>query len=59
VIEADPVAGTVQVMRRPLRWDGSVCDRLSQSQLLALRRFTGRHLHLANAAWLTSPVVPG
>ena len=53
------MAGTVQVMRRPLRWDGSVCDRLSQSQLLALRRFTGRHLHLANAAWLTSPVVPG
>jgi hypothetical protein len=84
VIAADPQAGTVQVMRRPLHWDGReigyglaapreaaagfaaglrpgdwvslhwdrVCDRLSQPQLLALRRFTARHLRLANAAWL-------
>lgn len=29
-----------------LRWD-CVCDRLSQPQLLALRRFTDRHLRLA------------
>jgi Family of unknown function (DUF6390) len=34
-----------------LHWD-CVCDRLSQSQLLALRRYTARHLRLANAAWL-------
>jgi Family of unknown function (DUF6390) len=84
VIATDPGAGTVQVMRRPLSWDGraigygpaapheaaagfaaglrpgdwvslhwdSVCDRLSQSQLLALRRFSARHLRLANAASL-------
>jgi len=82
VITADPVAGTVLVMRRPLRWDGRVfgyglaapqqaaagfvtglrpgdwvsmhwdrvCDRLSQPQLLALRRYTARHLRLAIAA---------
>jgi len=84
VVEADPVAGTVQVLRRPLHWDGRrlgygpavqhrastgfitglrpgdcvslhwdcVCDRLSQSQLLALRRFSARHLRLVNAACL-------
>jgi hypothetical protein len=84
VITADP-AGTVLVMRRPLRWDGRelgygpavphqaaagfvtglrpgdwvsmhwdcVCDRLSQRQLLALRRFTARHLRLADAASVT------
>lgn len=82
VIGTGPGAGTVLVMRRPLRWDGRrigygpavprevatgfidglrpgdwvslhwdrVCDRLSQAQLLALHRFTARHLYLANAA---------
>jgi hypothetical protein len=82
VITADPAAGTVLVMRRPLCWDGRVlgygpavphqaaagfvtglrpgdwvsmhwncvCDRLSQRQLLALRRYTARHLRLADAA---------
>ena len=81
VITADPGAGTVLVMRRPLCWDGRelgygppipraaaagfvtglrpgdwvslhwdcVCDRLSRPQLLALRRFTDRHLRLASA----------
>lgn len=84
VIGAGSGAGTVLVMRRPLRWDGRrigygtavpheaaagfaaglrpgdwvslhwdcVCDRLSPSQLLALRRYTGRQLRLANAALL-------
>jgi len=35
-----------------LHWD-RVCDRISQRQLLALRRFSARHLRLANAASLT------
>jgi hypothetical protein len=82
VVTADPGAGTVLVIRRPLRWDGRrldygppvpqaaaagfvtglrhgdwvslhwdrVCDRLSRQQVLALCRFTARHLRLANAA---------
>ena len=32
-----------------VHWD-RVCDRLSQAQLLALRRYTARHIHLANTA---------
>jgi hypothetical protein len=41
-----------------LHWD-RVCERLSQPQLLALRRFTARHLRLANAAWLAPSGTPG
>jgi hypothetical protein len=41
-----------------IHW-GCVCDRISERQLLALRRFTARHLRLANAGCLTSPSVLG
>ena len=37
-----------------LHWD-CVCDRLSQQQLLALRRFIARHLLLVNAARRKGP----
>jgi hypothetical protein len=37
-----------------LHWS-RVCDRLSASQLRALRRYTARHLRLANAVTPTSP----
>lgn len=36
-----------------MHW-GCVCDRINERQLLALRRFTARHLRLANASLLTS-----
>jgi hypothetical protein len=37
-----------------IHWN-CICDRLSPSQLLALRRFTARHLRIANAAQLAPP----
>lgn len=41
-----------------LHWD-HVCDRLGRRQLLALRRFSARHLSLVNAAWQTPAAALG
>jgi hypothetical protein len=50
-VSAGFVTGLVPGDWVSLHWD-RVCDRLSQPQLLALRRFSARHLRLANIAWL-------